>query len=187
MPLSTLDSVAALVVIDLQKGIVGTPTAHPTAQIVENSALLARAFRKRGLPVVLVNVDAGAPGRVDAPPNFKPTPGWSDLVSELDQQPTDYLVTKKRWGAFMGTSLDQYLRDRKATQIVLTGIATSAGVESTARSAHELGYNVVLVEDAMTDRVVDAHENSIKRIFPRLGEVTTTKAMLAALDKKTSS
>jgi nicotinamidase-related amidase len=186
MPLSTLDSVAALVVIDLQKGIVGTPTAHPTAQIVENSALLARAFRERGLPVVLVNVDAGAPGRVDAPPNFKPTAGWSDLVAELDQQPTDHLVTKKRWGAFTGTSLDQFLRDRKVTQIVLTGIATSAGVESTARGAHELGYNVVLVEDAMTDRVVEAHENTVKRIFPRLGEVTTTEAMLAALGRNAS-
>lgn len=186
MPLSTLDAVAALVVIDLQKGIVATPSAHPIAEIVENSARLARAFRKRGLPVVLVNVDAGAPGRVDAAPNFKPTVGWSDLVSELDRQSTDHLVTKKRWGAFTGTSLDQYLRDRNVTQIVLTGVATSIGVESTARSAHELGYNVVLVDDAMTDRVVEAHENSIGRIFPRLGEVTTTQATLAALDGNAS-
>jgi nicotinamidase-related amidase len=153
MPLTKLDDVAALIVIDLQNGIVGMPTAHPAAEIVGRSAQLARAFCQRGLPVVLVNVAGSAPGRVDAPrPNISRPPGWTDLVPELERHPNDYLVTKHRWGAFLGTALDDYLRQRNVTQIFLAGIPTSAGVESTARSAYDLGFNVVLVLDAHRPR-----------------------------------
>ncbi|HEX4321935.1 MAG TPA: isochorismatase family cysteine hydrolase [Acidobacteriaceae bacterium] len=152
MPLTQLDPVSALIVIDLQKGIVGLPAAHPIADVVGRSAQLARAFRERGLPVVLVNVSDRAPGRTDQGPlKFAFPPDWTELVPELEQQPGDYLVTKKRVGAFIGTTLDEYLRERGVTQIVLMGVATSAGVEATARSAYDLGYNVTLVVDAMTD------------------------------------
>lgn len=92
-------------------------------------------------------------------------------------------VTKRTWGAFHGTPLDTLLRDRGVTQIVLTGVATSAGVESTARAAHEHGYHVVLAIDAMTDRDADAHDHSVQRIFPRIGETATTGDILAMLDK----
>jgi nicotinamidase-related amidase len=95
----------------------------------------------------------------------------------------DHLVTKQRWGAFLGTTLDEYLRQRGVTQIVLTGIATSIGVESTARSAYDLGYNVALVVDAMTDRDAGAHGHSVEKIFPRLGETTTTDDVLQLLRK----
>lgn len=56
----------------------------------------------------------------------------------------------------------------------MTGISTSAGVEATARSAYDLGYNVVLVVDAMTDRDADSHRHSVEKIFPRLGETDRT-------------
>ncbi|HEY2257860.1 MAG TPA: isochorismatase family protein [Variovorax sp.] len=182
MPFATLDPVTALVVIDLQKGIVGLPTAHPAADIVDRASQLARAFREHGRPVVLVNVAGVAPGRTDAPGRSGALPpDWSQLVPELDAQASDQRVTKMQWGAFLGTSLDQYLRRRGVTQIVLVGISTSIGVESTARAAYELGYNVVLAIDAMTDLDADAHRNSVTKIFPRLGEVTTTSAVLAAL------
>ena len=182
MPLTQLDPTAALVVIDLQKGIVGFPTVHPAADIIARAARLAGAFRERGLPVVLVNVTAGAPGRTDAGwPKFERPADWAELVSELAQDSRDHLVTKQRWGAFLGTTLDEYLRQRGVTQIVLTGIATSIGVESTARSAYDLGYNVALVVDAMTDRDVDAHRNSVDKVFPRLGETTTTDDLLKLL------
>ena len=153
MPLTKLDTTAALVVIDLQKGIVGLPTVHPASEIIGRTAQLARAFRERGLPVVLVNVTGRAPGRTDAgAPKFSFPADWTELVPELEQHPDDHLVTKQRGGAFIGTSLDDYLRQRGVTQVFLTGVATSAGVESTARSAYDYGYNVVLVVDAMTDR-----------------------------------
>ena len=182
MPLTQLDPTAALIVIDLQKGIVGLQTVHPASDIVSRSAQLARAFRKGGLPVVLVNVSDRAPGRTDArSPNFSWPPNWTELAPELDQQPDDYLVTKQRRGAFLGTSLDSYLRQRGVSQVFLTGIATSSGVESTAHSAYDLGYNVVLVVDAMTDRDADAHRYSVEKVFPRLGETDTTDKILKLL------
>jgi nicotinamidase-related amidase len=179
MPITQLDPTAALLVVDLQKGIVGLPLIHPSADIVDRSAQLARAFRARGLPVVLINVAAAAPGRTDTPrPNLQFPDGWTDLVPELDPQPTDYLVTKQRVGAFIGTGLNDILRKRGVTQVFLTGIATSAGVEATARSAHDHGYNVVLVTDAMTDRDSEAHRYSIEKLFPRLGQTGTTADVL---------
>jgi len=185
MPLTKLDAAAALVVIDLQKGITSLPTAHPVAEIVSRAAQLARAFREQQLPVVLVNVTGRAPGRTEAGfPKFSFPPDWTELVPELDQQPSDYRLTKQRVGAFIGTRLDGYLRERGVTQVILAGIATSAGVESTARSAYDLGYNVAFVVDAMTDRDADAHRHCIERIFPRLGETTQAAGVLKLLQER---
>jgi nicotinamidase-related amidase len=182
MPLRKLDTTTALVVIDLQKGVAGLPTVHPVGEIIRRAAQLAHAFRERGLPVVLVNVSGAAPGRTDAGrPKFSYPSDWTELVPELEQHPDDHIVTKQRWGAFLGTTLDDYLRQRGVTQVVLAGIATSAGVESTARSAYDLGYNVTLVVDAMTDRDADAHRHSVEKIFPRLGERATTDEVLTLL------
>jgi len=179
VPLTKLDSAAALVVIDLQKGIVSLPTVHPASEIIGRTAQLARTFRERGLPVVLVNVMGRAPGRTDAgAPKFSFPADWSELVPELEQHPEDHVVSKQRWGAFIGTSLDEYLRQRGVTQVFLTGVATSAGVESTARSAYDHGYNVVLVVDAMTDRSEEGHRHCVEKIFPRLGETETTENVL---------
>ena len=181
----TLDTNAALIVIDLQKGVAGIATAHPMSEIIGRAAQLARAFRERGLPVVLVNVDGPAPGRTDAPrPKFAFPADWTELVPELDPQPGDVFITKQRWGAFLGTDLDNILRGRGVTQVVLTGVATSAGVESTARSAFDLGYNVALVIDAMTDRDGDAHRYCVEKLFPRLGETDTTDGVLKLLTRK---
>lgn len=184
MTVTTLDPQTALIVVDLQNGVVGLPTAHPTAGIVARSAELAAAFRARGLPVVLVNATGGAPGRVEQqragaggarPANF------ADLVPELDQQPTDILVSKQTWGAFHNTDLDAQLASRGVTQVVVTGVATTAGVESTARAAHEHGYNVTIATDAVTDMNAEAHDNTIARIFPRIGETGTTGEIIALL------
>jgi nicotinamidase-related amidase len=183
MPLTKLDTAAALIVIDLQKGIIGLPTVHPASEIIGRAARIARAFRERGLPVVLVNVTGAAPGRTDAGPrNLSSFPAdWTELVPELEQHPGDYLVSKQRVGAFIGTSLDETLRRRGVTQVFVTGVATSLGVESTARSAYDLGYNVVLVIDAMTDRDADAHRHSVENIFPRISETATTESVLKLL------
>jgi len=183
MPLTALDPKTALVIIDLQRGIVAYPTVEPIEPIIARAGALAEAFRRHDLPVVLVNVDAGAPGRTDQrrPPLEVPA-GWTDIVPELNQQPSDHTVTKRTWGAFTKTDLEAYLRANGVTQVVLAGVSTSAGVESTARHAHELGFNVTLAVDAMTDTNPDTHANSIGRIFPRLGETGTTTEILALLD-----
>jgi nicotinamidase-related amidase len=91
-------------------------------------------------------------------------------------------VTKRTWGAFTNTGLDEHLKKLGVTQVVIAGVATSIGVESTARYAYELGFNVTLAIDAMTDMNADAHANSIARIFPRLGETGTTREIIELLD-----
>ncbi|MFF0791733.1 hydrolase [Streptomyces spiralis] len=191
MAVTTLDPRTALVVIDLQAGIVAAPTApHSGADVVARTVGLADAFRARDLPVVLVRVsfspDLGdvPPGRTEAagPGRARPE-GWDVIVPELAGHSGDIAVTKHNWGAFHGTDLDVQLRRRGVTQIVLTGIATSIGVESTARAAHEHGYHVTLATDAMSDLDADAHSNSLTRIFPRLGETGTTAEILELLAK----
>lgn len=181
MPLTQLDPVAALVVIDLQKGVLAMNTATPPAEILERSARLAAAFRAKGLPVALVNVAARAPGRTAMSRPFNPPADWHVLAPELDVQPTDILVTKYNIGAFHGTGLDMHLRRRGVTQIFLTGIATSSGVEATARAAYDHGYNVVSVADAMTDGDPAAHEHAINVQLAKVGEITTTDELLARL------
>jgi nicotinamidase-related amidase len=184
MPVTVLDPKTALIVVDLQKGIAAMPGAHPIADVVAKSAALLDAFRARKLPVVLVNVDAMAPGRTQQAARISSfPPEFAELLPELNRQPSDHLVTKRTWGAFTGTDLEAYLRGQGVTQVVVTGVATSAGVESTARFAHELGFNVTLAVDAMTDMSAEAHENSVARIFPRMAETGTTDEILALLAK----
>jgi nicotinamidase-related amidase len=181
----------ALVLIDLQKGIVSRPGApHAMAVVVSNGARLAARFRELGAPVVLVRVTPSADGKdflnlpADIPSNFNMSalpPGWNEFVPELDVQPSDLIITKRQWGAFYGTELDLQLRRRGISTIVLGGISTNIGVESTARSAAEHGYAQVFVEDAMTTSSAEMQEFAVKQIFPRLGYVRSTATVLAAL------
>jgi nicotinamidase-related amidase len=114
-------------------------------------------------------------------PAFSAPANWTELVPELEVQPSDLLITKYTWGAFHGTPLDLQLRRRGVTQLVLCGISTSIGVETTARAAYEHGYHLTLVVDAMTDSVPELHQSSVERLFPRLGETGTTADVLAKL------
>jgi nicotinamidase-related amidase len=183
MPLTTLDPNPALVVIDLQKGIVSDTVAH----VVRHAAALAKAFRRHSLPVVLVNVTGRAPGRTDAGGRGSAGPlpaGWADIIDELERQPDDHLITKRRRSAFHDTGLDTLLRDLGVTQVVLAGVSTSAGVESTARSAHDHGYHVVLATDAMADHDPDSHRHSLERVFPKLGETATSAEIADFLDRR---
>jgi nicotinamidase-related amidase len=183
LTVSLIDPNTALVIIDLQKGIVALPTVHPIGDVVQHAATLAAAFRRHCLPVVLVNVDSGAPGRTERRrmPGAFPA-GWTDLISELDRQPQDHLITKRTWGAFTNTGLEAHLKRHGITQVVISGVSTSAGVESTARQAYELGFNVALAVDAMTDGNADAHANSVTHIFPKLGETGTTAEIVGLLE-----
>ncbi|MGW7422686.1 hydrolase [Streptomyces sp. NPDC054813] len=191
MSLSTLDPRTALVVIDLQQGIVGMPTQpYSGAEVVARSVELADAFRAQNLPVVLVRVSFAAdgadavPGRTERQPRGLAFPeGWDIVVDELSGHDGDIHITKHNWSAFHGTGLDVQLRRRGVTQIVLAGIATSIGVESTARDAYAHGYHVTLATDAMADADPEAHRGSVERIFPRLGESGSTAEVLELLAK----
>lgn len=183
MAVTTLDAKTALIVIDLQKGIVALSVSHDPQPVIELSARLTDAFRAKNLPVVLVNVAGGAPGRTGQPRHAGELPAdWAQLVPEMTPQPGDLTITKYTWGAFHNTALHDELQQRGVTQVVICGIATSIGVESTARQAYELGYNVTLATDAMTDLNINTHNNSIELIFPRLGETGTTDEVLALVN-----
>ena len=188
MALTVLDPQTALIVVDLQKGIVGLPlpAGMPSIKdvVIPNARRLLDAFRQRKMPVVLVNVTGGAPGRNEQAHSGAFPEGWADLIPELNRQPSDHLVTKKTWGAFTNTDLHAWLQSQGVTQVVVLGVATSIGVESTARFAAELGYNVTLATDAVADMSAEAHNVSIKAIFPRMGETGTTQDILALLDRR---
>jgi nicotinamidase-related amidase len=186
MPVTTIDTKTALIVVDLQKGIINLPTVHPMAGVVDHARALVREFRQHGLPVVLVNVAGGAPGRTEQPPRLQTTlpEGFTDLIPELNQQPDDIVVTKRTWGAFPSTDLESRLKQRGVTQVVLAGVATGTGVESTARQAYEHGFNVTLAVDAMTDTRAHSHEYSLSHVFPRIGETGTTQEIIDLLAKR---
>ena len=181
---------SALVLIDLQYGIVGMNVfPRSSAEVISNASKLVQAFRKHHATVVLVSVgnlpdahdllnpitDAPALSIASRPANF------STLVTELDVQPSDLLITKRQWGAFYGTELDSQLRRRGIKTIVLGGISTNVGVESTARDAYERNFEHVFVEDAMASPSLEAHQGTLKYTFPRLGRTRTTQAVIDAL------
>jgi len=184
MSISSIDPNTALLVIDLQKGILAFPMVHPVDDVVERASTLVEAFRRHSRPVVFVTVAGGAPGRTERghgggelPPDF------TDLAKAFNRQPLEHAVTKRTWGAFTNTDLDEYLRREGVTQVVIAGVATSIGVESTARQAHERGFHVTVAVDAMTDMNADAHFNSIMRIFPQLGETGTTAEIIDLFER----
>ena len=181
----------AIVVIDLQKGIASIPTEPYSSKVViENTAKILKEFRKNSMPVFLINVtpskdmkDALRPISETSFSMSNYDSSWSEFVPDLDIQPTDFRITKHQWGAFYGTELDLQLRRRKIETIILCGISTNIGVESTARFAYEYGFNQIFVEDAMAARSKDEHTFPLKHIFPRLGLIKNTDEIITALNK----
>ncbi|MGJ4943702.1 hydrolase [Bradyrhizobium sp. HKCCYLS1011] len=179
----------ALVLIDLQNGIVGLPLAPRTGpDVAQRSLEMAGRFRAAGSPVVLVNVGfaadfADALSQLVDQPMARPEGGlpdsWSSLVDGL-KEAGDLTITKRQWGAFYGTELDLQLRRRGVKTIVLGGIATNFGVESTARQAWEHGYAVVIPEDLCTSVSEELHQMTVRNIFPRISRVTRSNDLAFA-------
>ena len=180
----------ALVAIDLQRGIVGLPAApRPATEVIQRAARLAKALREAGGTIVFVHVTPSPDGKdalhpiTDAPSRggYQLPPDWADLMPELGVQPTDIVITKRHWGAFYGTELDLQLRRRGVDTILLCGISTTMGVETTARDAFERNYNQVFVEDAMAAASADEHRNTVSTLFPRIGRIRSTDEVLEAI------
>ncbi|WP_373690114.1 isochorismatase family protein [Priestia aryabhattai] len=171
----------ALVLIDLQKGIV--PIGGD--EIVEKSVQLVNRFREQNGFISFIRVDfqdgkdALTPETDQKPsaPQERPA-DWAEFDPRLNVQETDYIVTKRQWGAFFGTDLDLQLRRRGVDTIVLCGIATNIGVESTAREAFQYGYNQIFITDAMTTFTKEEHEATLSYIFPKIGKLRTTQQFL---------
>ena len=182
------NSTTALVVIDLQKGIGAQPTKpYPAQDVIRNAAKLVKAFRRNGMPVFLVHV-VTAPEtmlKVNSDMTFSrpmpPPPDWSEFVPEITPVPSDVVIAKKQWGAFYGTDLELQLRRRGMDTIVLCGISTDFGVESTARFAYEYGFQQVFAEDAMSSMSAEQHNAAVNFIFRRMGRVRKTDEILKAI------
>ena len=181
----------ALVLIDLQKGILGRPLApHDAAKVVENSAALGKSLKAAGGVVILVKVAfandyADSPNKEVDEPTPMPPGGmpaeWSEFVPEIDALHADVVITKRQWSAFYGTELDLQLRRRRIKTIVLGGVATHIGVESTARDAWQHHYNVVIAEDACSSMGAELHQFSVEKILRRVARVRSTAEILAGL------
>jgi nicotinamidase-related amidase len=180
-------SATALVAIDLQNAILSFDAVpYPGTQVVDNNRQMAQALRAHGGLVVWVRVNLKdfLQIPVDRPPAFdgKELPdSLSEIAPSAGFQEGDLLVTKRHWGAFAGTSLEQELRNRKIDTVVLTGISTNAGVESTLRQGTGLGFRFVVVEDACSAQDAAEHRFAFEKIFPRLARVRTSQEVLSAL------
>ncbi|HUK38067.1 MAG TPA: hydrolase [Methanomicrobiales archaeon] len=185
----TLDKTkTALVVIDLQKGVAAAQTRPYAVQdVIRNAARLVNAFRKNRMPVFLVHVVVSGETALKTlsdesfprPPVMPPD--WSEFVPEIAPTPSDIVITKRQWGAFYGTDLELQLRRRGMDTIVLCGISTDAGVESTARFAYEYGFQQVFAEDAMASRSDEQHHAAVNYVLKRMGRVRKTDEILGAL------
>lgn len=186
--ITAIDKNTALVLIDLQKGIAGGPTADPIKPVLEKASQLMDAFRKANLPIVIVNANPKA-FTITRVEQSRPIPdelpaGFMDIVDEIKTQPYDIFITKRTWSAFYETGLHEQLQKRGVTNIVLGGVATSLGVEGTARAASELNYNISFAVDAMTDRVAEPQQHSLAHVFPMLGEQGSSADIIHQLNQR---
>lgn len=179
----------ALIVIDLQNAIVNNrqPAPYTSAQVIQKASKLANAFTEKGGFVVLVRVssidgkDMLKP-RLDSPINsLQLSEGWDSLVPDLADTRNAHVITKRQWGAFYGTDLDLQLRRRGIDTIVLCGISTSIGVDTTAREAYQRGYNQIFSTDAMTASTKEEHDYVCNYIFPKIGQLRTTEQIVLSL------
>ncbi|EUJ29299.1 Isochorismatase family protein yecD [Listeria grayi] len=178
----------ALVIIDLQKWLGNNYAPNSAEDVVAKAAQLTDKFRKAGAFVVLVHVSSKDMKDMPAPlldreaPQLNLPEQWDEIVPELNVQETDHLIVKKQWGAFFGTDLDLQLRRRGIDTIVLAGIATGLGVDTTAREAFMLGYNQVFSIDAMSGFTQEEHDHVKNYIFPRMGKIRTTAEIIASFE-----
>jgi len=182
MPITALDERTALVLIDLQHGILNLPIVHERRALLDNARRLVDAFHEHRLPVFFLRVNNLYATRVDEPPPAMPrSPEFDRFTDDLQPAGEDVVITKHSWDAFYGTDLDVFLRRGRITQIAFAGIAASRGVESSARSAQVRGYNLAFAADAISDIHQASYDHSVRVIYPRIGQVDSTQAIVAAL------
>ncbi|MBL0888546.1 isochorismatase family protein [Myceligenerans indicum] len=177
-----LTPATALIVVDLQAATLRTPFAHPADGVVAATASLAAAFHEHGGPVVHAVSTGTPPGRnaYGSEPRLFPEEGRV-LAAELPVHDADLRVERARLSVFSGTGLADALHGRGVTTVVVAGVATSFGVESTVREAYDLGFDVVVASDAVTDLRADTHERALEAVFPAIGRVAASADIAAAL------
>ncbi len=190
--LNIAKSTTALIIIDLQEGILNPePIPFGKMETVMRAAALGRAFGDAKALIILTVTDF-APGYLDAPKGVADSPwalpkeglpaGFAALVPEIEVLPATVRITKRQMSAFFGTELDLQLRRRGCDTVVICGVATNLGVEATARTAFDLNYNVVLAADACGSVAPGLHEFAMEKILPRIAQVRLTSEIINALE-----
>ena len=181
---------SALIVVDLQNFTIAMDTVPTAARdVLANAVRLAEACRQAGILVVLVRVGHDLNKMPHPSPKtdagfsvFQAGPGAKELAPALGPEPGDVIVDKYNWGAFHGTNLDAHLRRRGIQTLLMTGLVTNIGVDTTMREAQAHGYDQVLVSDAVAAMSLEEHDHMLKYVAPRLSRVRTTGEVLAAIE-----
>lgn len=187
--ITTIDEKSALILIDFQYLNTRRELIHPALEILTNAARLGKAFRRNDQLVIVVNViPTGAAWtktrKEPQPEQTTSGPDAFEIDERLNADPGDLFLTKKSWNAFFDTGLHEHLKARGITGVILAGLSTRIGVEGTARSALECGYNVTFAVDAMSDTSLESHTNCLTHIFPRIGELGTVEEIIGKLQLK---
>lgn len=176
MPITDIDRDAVLLVVDVQSGTLPNARVVPPDQLVDRIAAIAASFRATGRAVVFA-VSTGTPtGRTEYGGGGRVWPaGFDALDARLRRTDEELLIRRPGWSAFSETGLTADLRARGVREVVIVGLATTFGVESTARAAYDLGFNVLVVTDAISDPDPEGHERTVTHVLPVLGRVSTTE------------
>jgi nicotinamidase-related amidase len=185
---------AALLVMDLQDGVVGR-YAEGSGPLLETVVRAAAAARAAGVPVIFVRV-AFRPGAPEISPRnrtFSAIAGTgvlgamgdddpaTQIHAALAPQPDDLIVTKRRVSAFAGSDLDVVLSSLDVRSLVLTGIATSGVVLSTLRQAADLDFDLTVLRDGCADADPEVHRVLIDKVFPRQAAVVSADEWIESL------
>ncbi|HEC2145084.1 TPA: isochorismatase family protein [Staphylococcus delphini] len=182
----------ALVLVDLQKGIakMGETAPHPVSRVLENAGEMVKLFKENNGFIAFIRVNFHDGKDVLKPNAMRPLPGgepgadFAELADELGAEPHDYIVNKRGFSGFFGTDLDLQLRRRGIENIVIGGISTHMGVDTTARDAYQYAYNQYFISDMMSAPEASLHDFSIEHSFPLMGQVLTTAEMIAQLQSE---
>ena len=185
MPLRLAGRSCAFIMIDLQVSNEHLPfQPHSFADVVRNANVVAAAVRSSGGLVVhthvllaeMLNLPADKPL-----PSTPASPDGAEFAAEAGPTHGDVVVTKRQWGAFYATDLDLQLRRRKIETLLIGGVATELGVESTIRAAYDQGYALVFVEDAISGAARDSSDFFMTKLFPQMGRVRSSVQVASAL------
>ncbi|WP_051351224.1 isochorismatase family cysteine hydrolase [Sulfobacillus thermosulfidooxidans] len=170
----------AVMFIDMQNSIARHDQFQSTIEACQRLLTIARTHQ---VPVIFVHVRPyehvkrsmrGESEVLLARPGSVPMdPKQYHIIDALPVLPEDHVVTKHVRSAFVGTELDHLLRALEVDTIVIGGIATNIGVESTVRVGADLGYNFVVAQDACAALSAEAHEASLKYSLPFFSRITT--------------
>ncbi|MDQ6596082.1 cysteine hydrolase [Bacillus salipaludis] len=181
---------AALLVMDMQNGIVSRFAENKEVLLPIQKALASA--RKHNIPVIFVRVGFSE-GYPEVSPRNKAFTSianqggmtTSDKATQIHElfkpQENEPVVTKYRFSAFTGSTLELILRSRQIDSLILSGISTSGVVLSTLREAADKDFSLTVLSDACIDGDPEVHRVLTEKVFPRQADVLTVDSWINTL------